>query len=116
MNKPVLHIRKGWPRGQRPDRLNSHPNHIIWAFFTIESKKWYNIPHTIYERIQTQTIHELIFENVFVNFIEICYYPGFYSSLRDEMGQKGDIFKTMYNFKKTLMKSNKFDIIMRYLK
>ena len=38
------------------------------------------------------------------NFMNICYYLGFYSSLNDEWGPNGDNFTTTYNFKKIVMK------------
>ena len=52
---------------------------------------------------------------VYVNFVEICHYLGIYSSQRDKMGQNGDILKTMYNLKKTGMKSIWLEIIRWYL-
>ena len=43
----------------------------------------------IHEPSLTKKICEIMFENAFM---EICYYPGFYSSLTDHMGLNGGLF------------------------
>jgi hypothetical protein len=47
----------------------------------------------------------------YVNLIEMCYYTGFSSSMRDKMGPNGDIFKTKYDLKKRGIKSTKLEMI-----
>ena len=74
----------------------------------MDPEKYINNQNKIFEQHLKRKIREQFFQK-FVNhiFVKICYYPRFYSSLRDKMGPNGDIFKTMYNFTKTGMKSIK---------
>ena len=49
--------------------------------------------------------------NVYVKFMKICYYLGFYSSLSDKLGPNGDLFLKRSEIMKLMLNQIKFPLI-----
>ena len=53
---------------QSSERLYSHPNQIIGAFFTIDPEKCDNKLKEIYQQHLTKKIREIVLENILITF------------------------------------------------
>ena len=70
----------------------------------------------IFKEIRESCLRKKIYEKISLKIKKkgmtdtICYYPGFYSSLRDEMGANGDHLKKLDFLNFQLKNIDKFDL------
>ena len=66
----------------------------------------------MFQKIREQNLWKYFWNSVYVKICQICYYPGFYRSLKDEMGPNGEYFEIKLNLDKSMIKSSILELIV----